>query len=62
MSKKEISKNKKSTDGKPKISIEDKYKSKSLHQHIIDLPDSYIGSIQNDIINLYVYDEEENKI
>ena len=62
MSKKEISKNKKSTDGKPKISIEDKYKSKSLHQHIIDLQDSYIGSIQNDIINLYVYDEEENKI
>jgi DNA topoisomerase-2 len=57
-----MSKNKKSTDEKSKISIEEKYKSKSLHQHIIDLPDSYIGSIQNDIINLYVYDDEENKI
>ena len=45
------------------ISIEDKYKKKTLHQHILDLPDTYIGSVENDIIkNLYVYDENENRI
>ena len=44
------------------ITIEEQYKKKTLHQHILDLPDSYIGSIQNDLINIYVYDEKENKI
>ncbi len=43
-------------------SIEQQYKKKTLHEHILDLPDSYIGSIQNDLINLYWYDEQENKI
>ena len=47
---------------KNSISIEEQYKKKSLHQHILDLPDSYIGSINSDILNLYVLDEHENKI
>jgi len=42
--------------------IEEQYKKKSLHQHILDLPDTYIGSVQNDIINMYIYDEDENRI
>jgi DNA topoisomerase-2 len=44
------------------ISIEEQFKKKSLHQHILDLPDSYIGSLQNDVMNLYIYDEDEDKI
>ena len=44
------------------VSIEEQYKKKSLHQHILDLPDTYIGSVQNDLMNIYVYDEDENKI
>lgn len=42
--------------------IEEQFKKKTLHQHILDLPDTYIGSVQNDLINLYTFDEEENKI
>jgi len=42
--------------------IEEQYKKKTLHQHILDLPDTYIGSVQNDLINIYTFDEEENKI
>jgi len=44
-------------------SIEDQFKKKSLHQNILDLPDTYIGSVENDLIKgMYVYDEEENLI
>ena len=42
--------------------IEEQFKKKSLHQHILDLPDTYIGSVQNDLINIYTYVDEENKI
>ncbi len=42
--------------------IEEQFKKKSLHQHILDLPDTYIGSVQNDLMNVYVYDDDENKI
>ena len=42
--------------------VEELYKKKSLHQHILDLPDTYIGSVQSDLLNIYVYDEDENKI
>ena len=44
------------------ISIEEQFKKKSLHQHILDLPDSYIGPVQSDLINTYVYDQNENRI
>jgi DNA topoisomerase-2 len=47
---------------KVNASIEEQYKKKSLHEHILDLPDSYIGSIQTDKINLYVYDDHEDRI
>lgn len=43
-------------------SIEEQYKKKSLHEHILTIPDTYIGSTNNDLINLYVYDEAEDKI
>ncbi len=59
-SKTESKSSKKSTKSTP--TIEEQYKKKSLHQHILDLPDTYIGSVQCDSINIYTYDEEEDKI
>ena len=47
---------------KKEISIEDQYKRKSLRQHILDLPDSYIGSIQVDKIKIHGYNDNEEKI
>jgi hypothetical protein len=35
------------------ISIEEQFKKKSQHQHILDIPDTYIGSVQNDLMNIY---------
>lgn len=52
--------NKKSKSNVP--TIEEQFKKKSLHQHILDLPDTYIGSVQSDSINIFVYDEDENRI
>ena len=43
-------------------SIEEQFKKKSLHQHILDLPDTYIGSVQSDSLNIFVYDEDEKRI
>jgi DNA topoisomerase-2 len=56
-----MSKTNKKTIVKP-VEIEDIYKKKSLHQHILDLPDTYIGPTHLDKINLYVYDNDENRI
>jgi DNA topoisomerase-2 len=42
--------------------IEEQFKKKSLHQHILDLPDTYIGSVQCDTLNLYSYNDDENLI
>ena len=47
MSKKDLSKN---------------YQKKSQYEHIVDLPDSYIGSIEKIKSNLYLIDDESNKI
>ncbi|MFM2394301.1 MAG: hypothetical protein RLZZ546_2283, partial [Bacteroidota bacterium] len=42
--------------------VEDIYKKKNLHQHILDRPDSYIGSTTITTENRFVYSEEEHKI
>ena len=54
----------KSNNETTSISIEEQFKKKSLHQHILDsnTADTYVGSVHNDLINIYVYDDEENKI
>lgn len=44
------------------LSIEEIYQKKTQHQHILDLPDSYIGGVCNDLKETYVYDNETNKI
>jgi DNA topoisomerase-2 len=60
--KKDIKKDIKNTNSIP--SIEEQFKKKTHHEHILDpnTADSYIGSIHNDEMEIYVYDEEENKI
>lgn len=44
------------------IAIEDIYKKKNLHQHIIDLPDTYIGSINVDKKMMWVFNSETKSI
>lgn len=43
-------------------SIEDMYKMKSHHEHILTLPDTYIGSVEQDTLEAYVYDNSIDKI
>ena len=38
------------------------FQKKNLHQHIIDLPDSYIGSIERSDLKLWVFDKIEKKM
>lgn len=42
--------------------IEDVYKKKTLHEHILTTPDTYIGTTNPDTVNMFIYDEEQNKI
>lgn len=44
------------------VTIEEQFKSKSLHEAIMDLPDSYIGSTQSDTKNIYSFNDGENLI
>ena len=57
-----MSKVKKSVIKPEEPTIEERYKKKSLHRHILDLPDTYIGSVQKDNSSLYVWDEDEKRI
>ena len=45
-----------------KKSIEDTYQKKTQLQQIIDLPDTYIGSVEKTELDTWVYNQEENKI
>jgi len=62
MSKSNIDKKGGEGKGKKALTVEEQYTKKSLHQHIYDLPDTQIGSIEGDTINMFVYDDDENKI
>lgn len=44
------------------VKIEDIYKQKSLHEHILTMPDTYIGSIEMDQKDLWIYDDDSDKI
>ena len=45
-----------------KKTIEEVYKKKNQLEHILDLPDTYIGSIEKTEIETWVYEEETNKM
>jgi len=42
--------------------IEEKYQKKDLHQHILDRPDTYIGSNKVILDEQFVFDEKQNRI
>ena len=39
-----------------------KYQKKSDKEHVLDNPDTYIGSIENISSNTFIYDNDANKI
>jgi DNA topoisomerase-2 len=41
---------------------EEQYKMMQHHEHILQLPDTYIGSIKGDMREMWVYDDEQNMI
>lgn len=49
-------------DSSKKLAVEDIYKKKTHHEHILSTPDTYIGSTEPDTKTMYVYDEDEKKI
>ena len=42
--------------------LKKKYQKKSDKQHVLDNPDTYIGSIENIVNNSYIYDNNSNRI
>ena len=50
------------TPDKNEPSVEDIYKKKSLHDHVLALPDTYIGSVNCDTMEMWVFDRASNKI
>jgi DNA topoisomerase-2 len=59
---KTISKTSKKKSKKKKVNIEDVYKKKTLHEHILSTPDTYIGTSTPDDVSMFIYNEEKNKI
>ena len=57
---KDSSENKKSH--KNEQAVEEMYKKKDQRQHVLDLPDTYIGSIEQDTANMWTYDTTEKII
>lgn len=53
-------KTKKSNDNT--LSVEEVYKSMTLHEHILKLPDTYIGGIEEDNVKIWVYDDEKQRM
>ena len=44
----------------PKKTIEEIYQKKDLHQHILDRPNTYIGSIKNVCEDQFIYNDDGN--
>jgi DNA topoisomerase-2 len=47
---------------KTEKSVEETFVKKTQLEHIIDIPDTYIGSIEKTDIDTWIYDEENDKI
>lgn len=58
--KKKIKKNQ--DDTKKMVEVEDIYTGKTLHQSILDSPDTYIGTCNADEVRTFIFDEENEKI
>ena len=42
--------------------IEEQYTKKTLHEHILTIPDTWIGGVKEDVTEMWVYDEESERI
>ena len=42
--------------------VDQKYKKHELRDHIYQLPDTYIGSVESTPIESYIYDEQSNNM
>ena len=42
------------------LTVEERYKSKTLHEHIATMPDTYVGSVRADMREMFVYSDEED--
>jgi len=47
---------------KTKGNVEEEYQKMTHHEHILKLPDTYIGSIKGDMREMWVYDDDTNMI
>jgi DNA topoisomerase-2 len=47
---------------KTKGNAEEEYQKMTHHEHILKLPDTYIGSIKEDMREMWVYDDDKNMI
>lgn len=47
---------------KTKTDLSNKYQKKTQYEHIVDLPDSYIGSVEKIKKQLYIFNDEQSKI
>jgi DNA topoisomerase-2 len=61
-SKKPNSKPNSKTKKSASVNVEDIYDGMTLHQHILSLPDTYIGTTLVDKLKMFVYNEDEEKI
>jgi DNA topoisomerase-2 len=44
------------------MDIEDRYDGKTLHEHILSIPDTYIGTVDVDEVKMFIFDEDREKI
>lgn len=51
-----VKKTEESKDIKKELTVEETYKSMTDHEHILKLPDTYIGGIEEDNIKMWVYE------
>lgn len=59
-----VTKTKKESKKEPKKekSVEDVYKKMTQHQHILELPDTYIGGITMDEVRMFIFNSDTEKI
>jgi len=57
-----MSKEKDTKKESKKMAVEDIYKKKTHHEHILSTPDTYIGSVEPDTKTMYIFDDENKKI
>lgn len=53
-------KNTQKNGSKKEMAVEDMFKSMTQHEHILKIPDTYIGGIQEDDAKMWIYDEDTN--